>query len=84
MLEYSDKLILGGDFNLYIDPTLDKDNYQNNCLNSQPLNSLLTEFNFIDIWRVKNPKPRYYTWRRKKTYYSVTVSVTFNNSKYKL
>ncbi len=59
-------LIIGGDFNLYVDKKLDKldsmpdtndnPNYRNELI------SLFEALNMVDVWRVLNPSIRRYTW----------------------
>ena len=66
---YNDKVIIGGDFNLYLDPLLDKDNSrsQNQSLNnSKEMTNLLDDYSYIDIWRIKNPSKKRFTWRRNR------------------
>ena len=63
-----DHCILGGDYNLYLNPNLDKlddmpdsnDNpgYRNDLL------SYLETYNIVDVWRVLNPGVRKFTWHR--------------------
>ena len=63
------KIILGGDFNLTFDSDLDcsggrpftKDsikNVQNRCF----------DFDLVDIWRIRNPHRRRFTWRQKSSF----------------
>ena len=66
----STNIILGGDFNLYLDPDLDKgpyikdsndnDNYRND------LTSLLEALDMVDIWRIKHPEDKKFTWHQGK------------------
>ena len=59
-------VIFGGDFNLYISNELDKDKGASQQFSpaATELSNILNETNYIDIWRVKNPDKRRYTWRR--------------------
>ena len=60
------KIIIGGDFNVTLDPSKD-------CSGGNPvlkdsvkaLEEILIENDLIDIWRVQNPECRRFTWRQK-------------------
>ena len=60
------KIIIGGDFNVTLDPSKD-------CSGGNPalkdlvkaLEEILIENDLIDIWRIQNPECRRYTWRQK-------------------
>ena len=58
--------ICGGDFNTYIDPTLDKDGgtLEDTSQYSSKLQSLLENYNMSDIWRINNPSTKRFTWRQ--------------------
>ena len=62
-----DNIILGGDFNLILDPDKDKSggnlNIKGNAL--QQLNSITDNFDLLDIWRIKNYHVKRFTWRQK-------------------
>lgn len=65
-----DSVILGGDFNLYLNPKLDKpdtmsDSNDNPHYRKEILSFLETE-GLVDVWRVLNPDKRFYTWFRGK------------------
>ena len=59
-----DFVILGGDFNLIQDATLDYSNYTNiNNPNARnKLLSLVSEYDLIDPWRVHHNNTKKYTW----------------------
>jgi exonuclease III len=63
-----ENVILGGDFNLYLNPRLDKlDSMPDSSDNPdyrQEIISYLEVNNMIDIWRTLNPDKRLYTWFR--------------------
>ena len=64
--EYYDKnMIIGGDFNICLNPDIDKKGGKNEKISavSNDLEDFQTEFNLIDIWRVMNPNSRKFTWR---------------------
>jgi len=65
----SEHLILGGDFNLLMNPDIDrkggsfsKTTYYDNAL--KEIEGLIERNNLCDIWRNRYPKLRRYTWRR--------------------
>jgi exonuclease III len=62
-----ENLIFGGDFNLHLNPRLDKldnsDSGDNPKFRAEILSFLETE-NLVDIWRVFNPSARIFTWHR--------------------
>ena len=67
VLDCEENIIIGGDFNCPLDPKLDKkggvmipwkmiiDNIE--CLQN--------ELDLVDVWRIKNPQSRSYTWSQK-------------------
>ena len=65
LIEFSDKnIILGGDFNLCLDSSLDKfggDQIKNT--NVQHIETLCEDYNLNDIWRTLNPDTKRFTWR---------------------
>ena len=65
-IDATPKCILGGDFNLYVNPEIDKDFGGDTTQASVEINNILDEYNFIDIWRILHPETKRYTWRRNK------------------
>ena len=64
---FSEKLIIGGDMNLYLNCNLDKDNTQiQNVQASAELQNVLNDFQYVDIWRILNPSTKRYTWSRRR------------------
>ena len=74
------KIVVGGDFNVAIDPDLDcsggnqtkKDsvkNVQDPCI----------DFDLLDIWRIRNPETKRFTWRQKKSFYSKWIHTFYKN-----
>ena len=61
------KIILGGDFNTYMDPLIDKQGgFQETQSNyARKLIDLLEEFDLCDIFRLQHPNTPRYTWRNK-------------------
>ena len=62
------ELILGGDFNVCIDPDIDKTGgtEENQSVYAKEIVSLQEEFGLSDVWRVRNPTVKRYT-RRDRT-----------------
>ena len=65
-----DNIIIGGNFNCPLNPCLDK---QGGILVSRAnvvsaIESLQTTFNLHDIWRIKNPDVKSYTWSQKSPF----------------
>ena len=60
----NETIIIGGDFNSIIDPTKDKRNgrMDTNKQNRQKINSLISEYDLSDIWRVFNFNTDHFTW----------------------
>ena len=66
----TDTVLMGGDFNLIMDTKLDRkggsfvetSKYKNI---KNTVMDILNTFDMNDIWRIKNPQARRYTWRRK-------------------
>jgi hypothetical protein len=65
----SNRIIWTGDFNLHLNPALDQfrtGNLKRNN-NADLINSYMQENNLSDIWRIRNPTARRFTWRRSMT-----------------
>ena len=64
----TDHYIFGGDFNLYLNPRLDKldsSQDQNDSRNYRAdLLSYLDVNNVVDVWRVINPDKKFFTWHQ--------------------
>ena len=60
----NENVILGGDFNVVIDPNIDKNggnkNTHTRCRTK--LKELMDKFELIDVWRVFNKNKKVYTW----------------------
>ena len=65
-LDGDDNFIIGGDFNCPLDPTMDKKGGilipGQHVINS--IENIQNEFSLHDIWRVKNPNTRSFTWSK--------------------
>ena len=66
-LDSEENIILGGDFNCPLNPILDKRGGimipRQSVVDS--IESLQNELDLVDIWRVKNPQTKSYTWSQK-------------------
>ena len=72
-------LILGGDFNTYLNPVLDKDSENNEAVTKygKEILSLLEEQQLIDIWRILNPTSKRFTWRQKNPFRQTRLDYFF-------
>ena len=60
------KIVIGGDFNIGLDSDLDcsggnpskKDSVKN-------IQDLCLDYDLVDIWRIRNPETKRFTWRQK-------------------
>ena len=58
----SNKIIIG-DYNMVLDATLDRKNTKEfKHLSREVLLAAIKEWNWVDIWRVRNEKTKFYTW----------------------
>ena len=68
---FEDKIIVGGDFNCPLNPLMDKTE-RIMILTRQSIvgriEEIQTVFNLHDIWRVKNPELKSYTWSQKSPF----------------
>ena len=63
----SENKIIMGDFNLTLCNEIDRLNtYTNNNKSKEIVIELMEQFSLQDIWRVRNPEQKQYTWYRKK------------------
>jgi exonuclease III len=68
--EYYENLVLGGDLNVNLNPSLDKKGgkTEKTSVYATRLLQVFEEFNLIDIWRICNPNKTRFTWRENTTY----------------
>ena len=60
------KIVIGGDFNIALDSDLD-------CSGGNPskkdivknIQDLCLDYDLVDIWRIRNPETKRFTWRQK-------------------
>ena len=61
------KIVIGGDFNAPLNFQLDR--YGSKTEKREvvtKIRELILHFNVVDIWRIRNPNKRRYTWKQKK------------------
>ena len=63
-----ENVIIGGDWNLVLDFSLDYHNYKhcNNIKAHEQVEHMKENLDLLDIWREINPEVRRYTWRRNR------------------
>ena len=60
------KVIIGGDFNVHLDADLDNSRGQIETKSTvKNVQDIMLEYNLIDIWRLRNPDKRQFTWRKR-------------------
>lgn len=61
------KIIIGGDWNLVLNPSIDYYNYKhNNNVNAQKqVIDMIDQLELVDVWREVNPETLRYSWRRQ-------------------
>ena len=65
----SPNLILIGDFNMVIDPSIDwhGSGYNNKRVHATLL-EVMNDMSLVDIWRVRNPETKLYSWMKANQY----------------
>jgi exonuclease III len=65
-IHINNSIIIGGDWNLVMNPALDYHNYKhiNNTKAQEKVLELSGELELVDVWREINPETLRYTWRR--------------------
>ena len=69
VVDKENKIIIGGDFDVTLDSNLD-------CAGGNPSNKvpikniqdIRLDFDLVDIWRIRNPDIKRFTWRQKKLF----------------
>ena len=60
------RVIIGGDFNVHLDADLDNFGGQIETKSTaKNIQDIMLKYNFIDIWRLRNPDKRQFTWRKR-------------------
>ena len=79
---FSKNIILGGDFNTVLNYALDR---KGGCGNFPAryretvklLEEILEEFDLVDVWRIRNPNIKRYTWRQRTPQISSRLDIWF-------
>ena len=72
----SEGTVLGGDFNLVMQPKIDHNNLLHNHSNSlHVLNELMEQKGLADVWRVLNPEAKRFTWHRWSNHQSAASRI---------
>ncbi len=85
-MDTDDRILLGGDFNFIINPSLDRKGGSAIQLNSnrnqiiKTLDDIKDNLDIMDIWRVKNPHKHRFTWHRKLPYVKSRLDYWFVSS----
>ena len=67
MLCKENRIIIGGDFNVTLNPEWDcSGGNQLKKASVKYVEDLCLDFDLIDIWRIRNPELKRFTWRQKK------------------
>ena len=81
------KFIIGGDMNVNLNGALDKNPSNTKRYESvEKFKTTLDEYKIVDIWRIKNPEMKGYSWRRANSvliqsrlyYWLVSTSIMHN------
>ena len=73
MVNMSSNIIMVGDYNLVLDTNLDRHGSSYNNKKAQMvLEQIMQELSLIDVWRVRNPNTREYSWMKAKPQYSAS------------
>ena len=66
-LDSEENIVIGGDFNCPLNPTLDKKGGimtpRKSVINF--INDVQSQLDLVDIWRVKNPQTKSFTWSQR-------------------
>ncbi len=65
-------VVIDGDWNCTINLTIDRNTEEPHIQSSSALSNLIKEFQLLDMWRIKHPYDRQYTWI--KTFNRVTAA----------
>ena len=67
IIDKENRIIIGGDFNIILDPEWDcSGGNQSKKASVKHVEDLCLDFDLIDIWRIRNPGIKRFTWRQKK------------------
>lgn len=75
-------VIIGGDMNAVIDPQLDRSkNTLSNISANLALTNLIKNYALVDIWRMKNPTSKEFTFFSARHYTSLRIDYILTSSK---
>ena len=64
-----DQLVIGGDFNIYLDPKLDRKGGNPKMSQSASfVNEIMKELEWVDVWRELHPGKFQYTWKQRSPF----------------
>ena len=67
IIEKDNRIVMGGDFNVTLKPVWDcSGGNQSKKTSAKFIEDLCLDFGLIDIWRIRNPEIKRFTWRQKK------------------
>ena len=67
IIDKENRIIIGGDFNITLNPEWDcSGGNQSKKASVKHVEDLCLDFDLIDIWRIRNPGIKRFTWRQKK------------------
>ena len=82
-LEENCEMIIGGDFNVILDADLDgtggKPQVKESC---KRIDNLCSSFDLIDLWRIRNPDVKRFTWRQKNPIVQRRLDFLVNHQQY--
>ena len=59
-------IVIGGDFNVIFDPDLDGNGGNPKLKESvKRIENICSMYDLVDIWRIRNPEMKHFTWRQK-------------------
>ena len=65
----SGQLIIGGDFNVHLEAELDSiGGRKENKDSVKNITDIKLAYDLVDIWRIRNPEKRNFTWRQNKPF----------------
>ena len=65
------RIIVGGDFNVTLDSDFDCSGGKSFRKDSvKQIQDVCLDFDLVDIWRIRNPESKRFTWRQKQSFYS--------------
>ena len=76
------EVVLMGDYNMVMDPKLDRiDAKRYSPQSFKVIENIAEEMDLLDIWRIKNPEARTYSWIRKKSPHRYNTASALSGSR---